>query len=298
MSIHGISIFDLKCVHFIESSGGLRRAARLLYMSIPALSRRVTRIENLLGFTLFERGHRGMRITPYGKRVLIHARRILGEAAHLKALGQSIGETEIIGEIRLGLADVPVHPLLESSLARWRQLNPQIRIEIYDVGNHEIIASIQNRRIDAGVFPNFLVAESLPCISLYSDNFMIMMRADHDLANRQTLLFEQLSSETLLFRSISHREYISHNLDLYLDKISTSVHSTGIDPLLSLVRAGFGMAFAEATYARQNAPGILFRNLENFDFRFDILLGWAEQAEDPALGRFIAFMRNQLQDRK
>ena len=121
--LHSLSIRDLHILQVLDMTRSLGRATTELGTSVAALSRRLTRIENLLGMTLFERGVNGTMITAPGRRVLQHARRMIAEAHHLLALGSGTVDS-LEGEIRLGLACPPLHPMVETWLRLWNEAHP------------------------------------------------------------------------------------------------------------------------------------------------------------------------------
>ena len=136
--LHSLSIRDLHILQVLDMTRSLGRATTELGTSVAALSRRLTRIENLLGMTLFERGVNGTMITAPGRRVLQHARRMIAEAHHLLALGSGTVDS-LEGEIRLGLACPPLHPMVETWLRLWNEAHPRTRIGLYGTagGNHD-----------------------------------------------------------------------------------------------------------------------------------------------------------------
>lgn len=80
-----MSLDQLHAVVTIADAGSLVRAARRLHISQPPLTRKVRALEDELGVELFERGPRGMRLTPAGARLLDRARTILAEVERARA---------------------------------------------------------------------------------------------------------------------------------------------------------------------------------------------------------------------
>lgn len=72
-----MSLEQLESVVAIADEGALVRAARRLHISQPPLTRRVRALEEELGVQLFDRGPRGMTLTPAGQRFVARARAIL-----------------------------------------------------------------------------------------------------------------------------------------------------------------------------------------------------------------------------
>ena len=82
-----MEIRDLEYLAASATAGNFARAAASVGISTSTISRRVARLEDQLGLALFERGHSGVRLTPGGRTVMQHVRRVLGELEALKSSG-------------------------------------------------------------------------------------------------------------------------------------------------------------------------------------------------------------------
>lgn len=109
--------------------GSLSAAARALGMTQPTLGRQVTALETELGVALFERGGRGLELTPSGLNLLEHVRAMGDAASHfsLTASGQS---TSIEGSICITATEVVAAFVLPPILNRLRRLEPGIEVEL------------------------------------------------------------------------------------------------------------------------------------------------------------------------
>lgn len=78
--------------------GSISKAADVLFISQPALSRTIGRLETELGFSLFERGHTGIRLTPQGE-ILYHGTEqimtILEESVHAAKQTADVGDEAV-----------------------------------------------------------------------------------------------------------------------------------------------------------------------------------------------------------
>lgn len=109
--------------------GSLSAAARALGMTQPTLGRQVTALETELGVALFERGGRGLELTPSGLDLLEHVR-AMGDAASRFSLTASGQSTSIEGGICITATEVTAAFVLPPILGRLRQLEPGIEIEL------------------------------------------------------------------------------------------------------------------------------------------------------------------------
>jgi len=74
-----MEITDLKYLLAVAGEANFSRAARLLGINASTISRRVSRFEDELGFTLFERSRTGVRVTSGGQEIVRGARRVVAE---------------------------------------------------------------------------------------------------------------------------------------------------------------------------------------------------------------------------
>src|SRR5258708_30832968 len=113
-----MDILDLRYVSVAAEALNISRAAETLGLNASTISRRITRLEDELGVTLFERGHNGIRLTDAGKLVMIHVQRALDDLEALVRAGQQSGKG-LIGSIRLGVRLPSVGEPLRTLLAAW-----------------------------------------------------------------------------------------------------------------------------------------------------------------------------------
>lgn len=127
--------------------GSLSAAARALGMAQPTLGRQVDGLERELGIVLFERGGRGLTLTPSGLELLDHVRD-MGEAAgrfSLTAHGQS---QALAGTICISASETYATVLLPPIIAKLRQMEPGIQVEIV-VANHA--SDLRRREADIAI---------------------------------------------------------------------------------------------------------------------------------------------------
>jgi DNA-binding transcriptional LysR family regulator len=109
--------------------GSLSAAARALGMTQPTLGRQVAALEAELGVALFERGGRGLELTPSGLELVEHVR-AMGEAASRVSLAASGRSQAIEGTIRITATEVASAFVLPALIARLRRAEPGITVEL------------------------------------------------------------------------------------------------------------------------------------------------------------------------
>ncbi|HLU04067.1 MAG TPA: LysR substrate-binding domain-containing protein [Advenella sp.] len=120
---------QLKALVTIAETANMTRAADVLNIVQPALSRQISMLEDELGAILFERGRQGMILNEEGKTFLEYARRILHEVEKAKAEVRPSSGT-VSGIVNVGLLPSTSDLLSSMLLRQLQQQYPQIRITI------------------------------------------------------------------------------------------------------------------------------------------------------------------------
>ncbi|MAW88249.1 MAG: LysR family transcriptional regulator [Phyllobacteriaceae bacterium] len=140
---------DYEIVLRIADTGSLSRAAKMSGLSHPTLFRRINAVEEKLGVRLFDRFRTGYQPTAAGEEVVSTARRI----------AELVNETERLisgrdlrpsGSVRVATTDTLLFGLLSPLIARFRQVAPEIRLDIV-VSNE--ISDLSMREADIAIRP-------------------------------------------------------------------------------------------------------------------------------------------------
>ncbi len=139
------STIDFEALRYLlaaAEAGALSRAAKLLGMETISLSKRIQRIEDELGLTIFERGHDGVRPTVGGEAILIHARRAVAELVSLLAAGQQVA-TGVVGRIRIGIRLPSVGEPIQGMLEAWRTEFPDVELLVSELSERDILTELR-----------------------------------------------------------------------------------------------------------------------------------------------------------
>ena len=120
----------------VARAGNLSAAARELAVSQPALTKSVRKLEQQFGVTLFDRGARGMVLTPTGAALLMHARLIEAQCRFADAEIEALAHGEA-GTIRIGAGPYWGPTLVPIAVARLQGRFPKLRVDL-EVGVNTI----------------------------------------------------------------------------------------------------------------------------------------------------------------
>ena len=125
------------------------RAAEALYVTQPALSQQIRRLEAELGLALFRRTSRGVELTAAGEDLLVHAEKMLAEVAQTRAdMDRHTGVSRGVVRVAATAADAPRLP---DALADFHHDHPHIQIALRQGSAAELVALVQRGAVDVAV---------------------------------------------------------------------------------------------------------------------------------------------------
>jgi DNA-binding transcriptional LysR family regulator len=134
----------------VAEEGSFIGAATRLRVAQPALSKQIRDLEIELGTVLFERGSRGVRLTPAGRAFLVEARHTLERASRAvaSARGAASGRDS---PLRFAHGELAAYGTpIENLLVTFRDTHPDAQIEISSNHDGEIFHALRERRVDVG----------------------------------------------------------------------------------------------------------------------------------------------------
>ncbi|GLY16298.1 hypothetical protein Kisp01_33130 [Kineosporia sp. NBRC 101677] len=165
------------------------RAAEVLHMAQPALSRAITALERDLGVTLFNRSKSGTRLTPAGELLRGEARQLLlaAEVVLQRRMRRAAREgQELTIAFMPGLIVTPVARQLEE---KW----PGLRVQLTRTSWTGQTAGVRDGRFDACFARRPIDDErGLNIVPLYGETFVAAISGDHLLAGRDQVLLSDL----------------------------------------------------------------------------------------------------------
>ncbi len=217
MAIH-FDMADLRLLIHVAEMNSLTGGAGKVFLSLPAASTRLRRLEGSLGLKLFNRTTQGLTLTQAGQVVLRHSRlvnlqleRMCGEL-HSYVRGLK-GTLRIAASTPAAMCDVPA--MLPAYLAAY----PDVDVEMNERQDVDIVRAITDGAAEIGLVCGDVNASGLEVIPIRTDRLVLVTSPDHALAACEQIGF----AETLAYEQIGLRE--SSALTQFLLKTATDIHS-------------------------------------------------------------------------
>src|SRR4030095_12632022 len=126
------------------------RAAERLRVAQPALSRQIQDLEEEIGFKVFDRLSRGVKISTAGKSFVDDARRILHEVHEATVRAKRVAAGQL-GTLRVGFIEsISWHGVVPDSFRQFRERQPDAELQLKPASSLEQIEAVHTGKLDAG----------------------------------------------------------------------------------------------------------------------------------------------------
>ena len=264
------------------------KAARLLHVSQPALSKQIRALEEELGGALFERSRHGAALTAAGRGFLDEARSLIAHADRVLASGQH-AVTGSAGTLAVGFG-VAVFELVPRLIARLREQRPGVQITLRDLSTAAQIDALRSGSLDVG-FLRFPLSEGFEGIPVHQERSVLVMPASY--TTRTSL--EKCAADPF----VSIRPEVAPGFHAHAVRLCEhhNVHPRVVQEarefatVLALVAAGTGVAIVPESVARIPMAGIRVQRLHGADAAWHVGAAWREKRVGPVLQAFIELVR-------
>lgn len=265
----------LRLVNSICATTNLTRAAALLFVSQPALSKQLAELEDRLGVALFHRTRKAMLPTEAGTAFNRHAQRILGDMAILEEDLARYAKGDG-GRLRLCLDRLHRADWLPGWVQQLRERFPQVEVQVRQVP--DLLHSLRQRECDLAVLGETSPAPEIDFRPLQRDELVAILPPGHALATRSWLEAGDLAGVHLLYhfeleQSYLYRRYL-HPQRIQLGSLQ---HIQDVPAIIALVRAGAGMSLLPRRLLAGDEQGLRVLAIGEQGFRFHWYLATARE---------------------
>jgi len=254
--------YRLEVFRSVAESQSISKAARLLHLSQPAVSKHVQQLEETLGVPLFIRSVRGMDLTPAGLVYLQHVREIA--AAH-EAVAQRLQTPAgiLTGRLRLGTNKTILSYYLPKILARFKKQFPSVTCEVTDGNTDTIIGALLDQRIDLALIEGPCHRTEIQKEVFFEDEIIWIAAPSHPLAQQAKVTPAMVIECPIVVREVGAgtRQFMEsalRRLGIRPNRLKIVQEIPSPAGVKRLVSAGLGIGYAFRLGVEQEiASGIL-----------------------------------------
>lgn len=279
--------------YFVEVAKQLSftKAAAILHVSQPSISKAIQNFEAELGVPLFYRSSKQLELTDAGQAVLVNALQVLASFKNMRSELTDLMELKK-GRIRIGIPPIVGAEFFSKLITYYKEAFPYIEISLDEVGTKRIRQDIDAGELDIGLVCSVhSTNENLEVIPFLKDPLQLIVHESHPLANESSITMAQLQHETFI---MYRKDFVLY--DRIIEECSKNgffpaiaCETTQKDLFIELVHAKVGIALLPAKIAAK----IPYQDIKRISFhqqpiRLELGITWKKNKYLPfAVREFI-----------
>lgn len=274
-----------------------RRAAEALRTAQPSLSQQIRALETELGFRLFERTKRQVRLTNAGAEFLEGIREVIDDidACAQRARDAQSGKR---GRLSVGTAGMMMIDHLPRIVRAFRSIYPDVDLQITILRGPDIIDAVRAQHIQLGLTVNDSPEDALETCTLWAVPRRVVVPFDHPLAGKTSIALRDLRDETLITHP--RRGGGGGNSSVmalcreqrYTPRSIKEVPALAeLESLIGLVSCGFGFTILPSPFEHVAPPTVVFKPIAGPARPLHISARWRTDSDNPLIEHFVATAR-------
>jgi DNA-binding transcriptional LysR family regulator len=270
------------------------RAAQRLRVAQPALSRQIQDLEREIGFMLFDRLSRGVKISAAGRLFLEDARRILHQVTEATERAQRVARGQS-GTLRIGFTEnVSWRGAVPDSFRLFRDRYPDAELQLHPLPSLQQLADVRSGRLDAGFIVNPPKPDrELDQLLVAVHSLALAAPAAHPLGRIKRLRLRDMTDARFIWfpRRESAAFYDRLRYECFRGGLRTPrivQEASNEATILTLVAQGIGVGFVMDA-ARWRCPdGVSILKVADLKLALPLALVWRKDNLSPLLAKFVA----------
>lgn len=289
---------ELKQLEYFQVVGHLNsitRAAEQLYVTQPAITLAIQKLEAELGIKLFDRSQKHFSLTTEGQ---VYLQRVDSILESLKDAALEMQDYQYLrkGSIKVGIPPMIGSFFLPAIFADFQKQYPSLTLVTVETGSMNIRESLKRGELDIGIIVITQSSPSLDTLTLAKGEIQVCLPIGHPLSDLPAIPLDKLQNQPVVF--ISDGTYVRHVITAEAQRHKFTPHiilSSGqIETLLRLVRKNVGITFLIDFIAKQYTD-VIVRPLAD-PLYLEIGLAWKkEKYLSRATQAFVDLMANSVQ---
>ena len=238
------NLSSYKIFYTVANTGNISKAARELYISQPAISKSIQKLEDSIGARLFERSSRGVTLTDAGELLYTHVK----SAFETLALGEDRLRRSIelgVGHLTIGVSSTLCKYILLPYLKEFIKENPHINISISCQSTNQTLHLLEEGKLDVGLIGKPAQLKNIDFYALreIEDIFVATRDYLHNLSIRGVRRDQLLQNATLMLLDKENmtRQYIDDYLQENHISLQDIIEVSNMDLVIEMSKISLGI---------------------------------------------------------
>lgn len=289
-----VQLVQLRQALIVAEEGSFIRAGKRLNTHYSRVSRKIRELEESIGIKIFIRKGNGVTPTPEGADFLRGIRRVITELESVLNLADTARNAGT-GSLSIGFYVSMLDGELCDIVRQFISEHPDVSLQFLEAPRADLAVAMNNHTIDLKISTSRICAGA-STMPLWRERILAGLRADHPLAAKPTLDWQDFATENVILRrhepGIELRDLLLANID-DISAMRIVHQEVERDSLLGLVRKGDGLALVYETDTGIKHQDIVYREIKDngHPARVRYLAHWRSDDTNPALRSFLCLLR-------
>lgn len=237
-----MTLTELHYIVVVAQERHFGRAAERVFVTQPALSLAIKKLEEELGTTIFERRQNQIALTPLGERLVHQAQRVLEEADQLKILAAQ-GKDQLAGLLRFGVIATVGPYILPDLIPALSKRAPSMPLEIEESLTANLTAMLKNGKLDVIMVALPFDEPNILTRGLYDEPFKTVVPVGHRWERKKHIDARELEGEKVLLLHAGHcfRQQVLDSCPELSRSDAEGIQGSSLETIRQMVASGLGI---------------------------------------------------------
>lgn len=276
--------------------GGFKQAADVLFITQPALSQQIARLEKEVGVQLIDRSTRPLSTTEAGREFYFRCRNVLDAMRDIDQLRDEAREVRF-GRVRIGIVPAMLFSTPVKAIRSFTEKHPDAEVILRNISTSQLIEELEQGSLDVAILLTQPELKELSSVELFSEDYLICLPEGHRLAAQEEVSFAELRDERILQgpRNANPEGFdavVAACMGAGFSPRSLGIYGSYLDHA-GMVAAGMGVSFVPVSFDGLRPHGVVYRRLVKPTVGLTVSLSWYERRLE-SVGK--AFVRHCIEE--
>ena len=270
------------------------RAAEMLAIAQPALSRGIQALEHQVGVPLLTRNNREVALTPAGRAFVGPCAELARQLEYAMFRARQAHEG-LVGVLRVGYTDFAIAGVLPGLLKAFRQWFPEIALELMYGPTDQQMELLEAGRLDVAFLTQPVSGNYLLRLPVQQEPLGVCVPVTHPVAGQSQAHLRALADENWVFGEPARWRQFRRHVDQlfvgagFMPRVVQEAYNT--DSIIGLVAAGMGLTVHVPNANARHREEVVFVPLVGHAPPLVTEAVWRPSTESTTLTRFVGFLR-------
>ncbi len=255
-----ITLQELKFLIAVAEHRHFGKAAESCFVTQPALSIQIKKLEDMLGATLIERSNKSVRMTPLGEQVVERARLVQQEVQNIIDISKQ-GSAILEGPFKLGVIPTIAPYIVPLFMQSLKQQYPDVQLYLREEQTETALELLHKGELDAVLYATPWDDTRFKDIPLFKEPFVVALPEAHPLSQQNDIAAEDLRGQEIILLEDGHclKDHIIEACQFMGFSKRTDFQATSLETLKQMVAAGIGITLLPISASHQIPEGMVIK---------------------------------------